>query len=143
MSTTPEATRHQNSPKYWFFYPSEAFSFVHFNMIHPVCKNKFMVQHKKFGPAQNILGSVKGQFKALVYEFKNYPRRFYWILTSDASRFFKLYFKLILLLIFSSKEVTLTKKKPQKPTHIWTNGKCNKIIRDIFFNLSLMWLACQ
>ena len=22
---------------YWFFYPTEPFSFVHFNMIHPVC----------------------------------------------------------------------------------------------------------
>ena len=27
----------------------------------PQCVNKFLVWHKKFGPAQNILGPVKGQ----------------------------------------------------------------------------------
>ena len=32
-----KATRHHDSTKYWSFYPSEPFSFVHFNMLHPVC----------------------------------------------------------------------------------------------------------
>ena len=35
MSKPLEATRHHNSTKL-SFYPSEPFSFVHFNMIHPV-----------------------------------------------------------------------------------------------------------
>ena len=44
MSKSPEATGHHNSTKNWSFYSSEPFSFVHFNMIHPVlvmylCKN--------------------------------------------------------------------------------------------------------
>ena len=38
MSTPFKATEHQNATKLWFFYPSEPFSFVHFNMIHPVQK---------------------------------------------------------------------------------------------------------
>ena len=40
MSKSPEVTGHHNSTKLLIFYPSEPFSFVHFNMIHPVhsCK---------------------------------------------------------------------------------------------------------
>ena len=36
MSKPPEATRHYNSTKLLILLPSEPFSFVHFNMIHPV-----------------------------------------------------------------------------------------------------------
>ena len=31
-----EVTRHHNLINYWFFYPSEAFTFIHFNMRPPV-----------------------------------------------------------------------------------------------------------
>ena len=31
--------------------------------------NHFFVWHKKFGPAQNILGPVKGQGRSLIYVF--------------------------------------------------------------------------
>ena len=42
MSTPSKATEHQNATKLWFFYPSEPFSFVHFNMIHPVCQQSLV-----------------------------------------------------------------------------------------------------
>ena len=32
---------------YWSFYPSEPFSFVHFNMIHPVLYSCMNAQYKK------------------------------------------------------------------------------------------------
>ena len=45
MSTTHEATRHNNSKNSWFFYPSEPFSFTRFTMRHPVA---WTFQEKKY-----------------------------------------------------------------------------------------------
>ena len=41
----------------------------------PQYVNEFLVWHKKFGPAQNILGPVKGQVITLEYFFQNLKQK--------------------------------------------------------------------
>ena len=82
---------------------------------------------------------------AYVYDLKNYSRQLYWILVSVAPRIFFLkgttLFKLILLLIFSSKEVTLTKNnqfnswRHGNPPIFWvstTSGNAIKLSGIVF-----------
>ena len=62
ISTPPKATRHHNSTKYWFFYPSEPFSYDHFKMIHPVLRNVVMIfiygKRFRYAPSFNNVNCI-------------------------------------------------------------------------------------
>ena len=59
-SKLPKATRHHYAKKYWPFYPSEPFTFVHFTLIHPVLQ--FLGQSQKENDRNSVYDLRYGSY---------------------------------------------------------------------------------